>query len=147
MIKPGIVKELEGLVANLLRLTDAEDAALQAFPDALPEIRSILEEIVEEIIQKASTALGKHPGMRGGLQKTPLEIYERYFYTLRLAAEAEWVRSQKLKGKGARKARKNADRLAVLTTEAANALMVVAKARNQWSVEYVQEHGLEPWVS
>ena len=147
MIKQIEVQELEELVANLLRLTDAEEDALQAFPDALPEIRYIMDEVVEEIIRKASTALGKNPSMRGGPSKIPLEVYERLFYTLRLAAESEWVRSQKLKRRDARKARKNADRLAVLTAQAANALMVVAKARNQWSVEYLQEHGLEPWIS
>ncbi len=62
-----MVEELEELVANHLQLIAAEDAAMQASPEDLPEIRSALDEVVEEIIRKASTALGKHPSMHGGI--------------------------------------------------------------------------------
>lgn len=140
------IENIETLVSNLLRIANAEETAIQAFPEALPEIRSVLDDIVQEIIQRATRFSKTRFGLHGAPGKIPLEALERYFDGLRTSAETEWVRSQKLAGKQARKARKNADRLAALTRQAAKALMVAAQVKGLWSLEYQSEHGLEPWI-
>ncbi len=53
------VEDLERLADCLLRLMDAENTAIQAYPEALSEIRALLDNTVEEILRKAPTVFNR----------------------------------------------------------------------------------------
>lgn len=140
------IEDLEALVATLFRLNEAEDLARDVYPEALKEILEIHDQTVEAIIARAESILRIRPGLHGPNPKVPLEVLERYFEALKQAAELEWLRSQKLKRVEARKARQMANHLAKLTHNAALAIKVVAQARGQWSEDYRDRLGINPWI-
>jgi len=147
--KGGVIRtleELECLADKVYSLFEAEELAREVRPEMLPELRKLIYASLRKVRALARTAFRGRSELGAIGPNLPLEVYERYFAVLRDLAEMQWVRTLKLTGKEARKARTEADSITRLAHDAAISLKIVAESRGAWTVAYASKHGVDTWL-
>jgi len=141
-----LVEEIESLERQLYDLCEAEAMAKSAMPAHLGQIRALIYSLLDDVYLIASKFTRKTARLSGIGPEPSLEALERYFHSLRNMTENQLVRSIKSTGPQADKARKAAEKLAILTREAALSLRFSAQKKGRWSEEYGRQHGLDNWL-
>lgn len=141
-----LIDEIEHLAERMVSLREAEELAVEAFPQMVPELRRLHYASIEACLRLSKKLL------RGRLQlgargpQVSLEVAERLFIVLRDQAEMEWNRSLKATGPEVRRSKKKADQFARLARQAALSLKIIAESKGIWTDQYISEHGLDAWL-
>jgi len=142
----SLIDDAEYLLRRLAVLREAEELASQGVPDMVPDLRRLYRSTLRHLGAIVARVLGSKASMGSRRSGPSLEVVERLFLGLKVEAEFEKWRVSRLRGKERKEAESDADELARMTRQAAAAVKLLAEAHGEWSEQYVDDLGLEPWL-
>lgn len=145
------------LRSHIIQLKRLGDALIQAMPmrESYPKfVKDLLAAYRFTVHQVAVTFYDIKKQIKKSLvhsnpPRIPIEALENIFMSLRNAAEEASYLAERAEFKNARDAkalRTDANRLAILTTQAAGILEYEAKVRGVWSSKWVRDLELDQWL-
>jgi len=145
-MKPeDVIQEIEYLAGQLGRLWEAEDLSAEISPRMSKQIQTLnremlhrLKELCGEVSRAIKVSLGASTPPRYSIEQL-----ERWFLTLRNAAETAQARAAKTDDDDALQVSLT---IAKWTRQAAYALKARAEERGVWTPQYRDEHGLGNWL-